>query len=305
MGSLRAMRTRMKSIKSTEKVTRAMKMVSVAKLRRMQRTMNRMRPFVDRIREILVTLTEDDEAASSNKFLAKRDIKKVTYVLFVGNRGLCGAYNNNLLKFLKEIAAKQEHDYEVVVVGKWGEETIKHAGFEIVQRFPDIADIPTMEDGQKVARYLKYRYLAGDTDQIIMVYEAFTNVMVQTPTATSLIPVEHIDSEEDDKKKETDGEDGIMAGYIYEPDEVTILENVVQLYIDNVIFGTMVEEKTGEYASRMTAMTAASDNTEELISDLTVSMNRERQAMITTELSEITGGANALKKMQKEKEENS
>lgn len=304
MGSLRAMRSRMKSIKSTEKVTRAMKMVSVAKLRRMQRTMTRMRPFVDRIREILETLTEDDEAASSNKFLAKREINKVTYVMFVGNRGLCGAYNNNLLKFMKELTAKQEHEYEVVVVGKWGEEAIRHAGYNIVQRFADIEDIPTMEDGQKVARYLKYRYLSGETDQIIMVYEAFTNVMVQTPTAASLIPVEHV-SKDGEEEKKNDSEDGIMAGYIYEPDEVTILENGVQLYIDNVIFGTMVEEKTGEYASRMTAMTAASDNTEELIQDLTVSMNRERQAMITTELSEITGGANALKKMQKEKEENS
>jgi len=288
MATMRAIRSRIKSVSSTEQITKAMKMVSVSKLRRTQAALTAMRPFADKSQEILDTLLASG-SNYENPFLEKRDeIKTVCYVLYVGNRGLCGAYNSNVMKYMADLVSKEEHDYKVVVLGRWGKDVMRGINLPVVRTFDEISDTPSAEQGIQIAEYLKQMYLNGEADKIVLVYQKFKNALSQIPYSETLIPAE--------KSQETDNEENTVSEYLFEPNQSSILENVLQLYINNKVYRVLLDAKCGEHSSRMTAMTAASDNTEELIAQLNLKMNRARQAQITTEISEITGGANALKK---------
>ena len=286
MATMRAIRSRIKTVSNTEQITKAMKMVSVSKLRRTQAAMTAMRPFTEKSRDIMDSLLAGG-GEYQNRFLTERaEVKKVCYVLFVGNRGLCGAYNSNIVRYLADLVSREEHDYTVAVVGRWGRDVMRRAGFNVVRIFDSVSDTPSPEQGIEIAEYLKDMYLNGEADKIVLVYQKFKNALSQIPTAAPLIPAE---------KPETSG-DAAPAGFLFEPDQATILENVMQLYINSTVYSALLEAKSGEHSSRMTAMTSASDNTEELIGELNLKLNRARQAQITTEISEIVGGASALKK---------
>ncbi len=286
MATMRAIRTRIKTVTSTQQITKAMKMVSVSKLRRTQAAMTAMRPFAEKSREIMDSLLAG--GTYENPFLVPRkEIKKVCYVLYVGNRGLCGAYNSNIMRYMAELAANETHEYSVVVLGRWGRDVIRRVGLPVARTFDDISDTPTAQQGIEAAEYLKQMYLNGEADKIVLVYQKFKNALSQIPTDVTLLPA----SADVPQGGDTPGSD-----YIFEPDQATILENMLQLYINNTVYSAMLEAKSGEHSSRMTAMTSASDNTDELIGELNLKLNRARQAQITTEISEIVGGASALKR---------
>lgn len=288
MATMRAIRTRIKTVTSTQQITKAMKMVSVSKLRRTQAAMTAMRPFTEKSGEILETVLSG--GSYDNRFLVPRqEIKKVCYVLLVGNRGLCGAYNSNVMRYMAELASKETHDYSVVVLGRWGKDVVRRIHLPVSHTFDDISDTPTAQQGIEIAEYLKDLYLNGEADRIVLVYQKFKNALSQIPTDITLLPAPM-------GEKEKSGAPVGGNGYIFEPDQATILENVLQLYINNTVYSALLEAKSGEHSSRMTAMTAASDNTDELIGELNLKLNRARQAQITTEISEIVGGASALKK---------
>jgi F-type H+-transporting ATPase subunit gamma len=286
MATMRAIRSRIKTVSNTQQITKAMKMVSVSKLRRTQAAMTAMRPFTEKSRDILNTLTSGG-GEYQNRFLGQREeVKTVCYVLFVGNRGLCGAYNSSIMRYMAELASKEEHEYFVVVLGRWGRDVIRRVNMPVERTFTDISDTPSAEQGIEVAEYLKSLYLSGRADKVVLVYQKFKNALSQEPYSALLIPAEGGIA-----KKDSGASD-----YIFEPDQASVLENVLQLYINSTVYSAMLEAKTGEHSSRMTAMTSASDNTEELIGELNLKLNRARQAQITTEISEIVGGASALKK---------
>lgn len=287
MATMRAIRGRIKTVSSTEQITKAMKMVSVSKLRRSQAAMTAMRPFTEKSREIMDTLMS--AGSCENRFLQPREeLKKVCYVLFVGNRGLCGAYNSSILRYLIDLVAGEKQECSVVVVGRWGRDIIRRLDMTVEHTFDEVSDTPSAEQGIEIAEYLKDMYLNGKADKIVLVYQKFKNALSQKPADITLLPSE-------DTAPASDSEGG-NGGYIFEPDQAIILENVMQLYINSTVYSALLEAKCGEHASRMTAMTSATDNTQELISELNLKLNRARQAQITTEISEIVGGASALKK---------
>lgn len=285
MANMRAIRTRIKSVKNTQQITKAMKMVAVSKLRRAQSAMQTMTPFAEKSQEILDTLLTGS-AAQENRFIKPRkEVKKVCYVLFVGNRGLCGVYNSSLLHFMEELAGKESHEIGLVICGRWGRDVIAKSGLPVMRSFTELSDTPSAAEALEVSEYLKNLYLNGEADEIHLVYQHYISALRQEPTAYRLLPAS---PEKSDNASSRD--------FIFAPNVEDVLESVMQLFINNKLFSVMLEAKCGEHSSRMTAMTAATDSTKSLIDSLSLALNRARQAAITTEISEIVGGAAALKK---------
>ena len=286
MANMRAIRTRIKSVKNTQQITKAMKMVAVSKLRRTQAGMQAMRPFAEKSQEVLDTLLASG-SGNENRFIAPRKtVNKVCYVLFVGNRGLCGMYNSAVLRFMEEIARAEQRPFEVVVCGRWGKDVIAKSGLPVVKTFTGLSDTPTANEALELAEFLKEKYLTGEADEVHIVYQHYHSALRQEPAAHRLLPAAPGSESETASKKE----------FIFAPDAQSVLESVMQLYINNRVLSIMLEAKCGEHSARMTAMTSATDSTKTLIDQLGLSLNRARQAAITTEISEIVGGASALKR---------
>jgi len=287
VASMREIRTRIKSVKSTQQITKAMKMVAVSKLRRVQAGMEAMRPFAEKSQEIMSSLTADPSVGSENELMKpRREIKKVCYVLMLGNRGLCGVYNSALMHFFADLAAEEQREYALVVCGRWGRDVIKRLGIPVERSFTELSDTPNAEEALEVSEYLKQLYLSGGYDEIALVYQHYVSALKQVPIKSVLLPCT------------PEGEGKKSSGLLFEfcPDPNTVLDSVLELYINNKVFSTMLEAKCGEHSARMTAMTSAADSTKELIAELDLKLNRARQAAITTEISEIVGGAAALNK---------
>ena len=207
------------------------------------------------------------------------------YVLFVGNRGLCGVYNHAVLRYAQELVQAEARPCTVVVCGSWGKDIIRQSGLPVQHTFDAISDAPGMAEALPVADYLKRIYLSGQVDEIHLVYQQFCSALQQVPGQVQLLPA-RLDAQEQEEP---------TNDYIFEPDARSVLENMVQLYLNNMVFSVLLEAKVSEQASRMAAMSAATDAT----GSLSLQLNRVRQAAITTEIAEIVGGANALKKAKK------
>ena len=274
MANLRGIRMRIKSVESTRQITKSMKMVAAAKLRKTQNALGRLGDFADRSRELLCALGTGE---TENPFLRPREeSRRALYVLIVGNRGLCGTYNHSLLRYFEELRAGEERESLLYVVGRWGRDLIRDAD----RRF-EISDSPDAREAQELTEELKKLYTEEGADEIVLVYQQFKSVLQQSPGSKTLLPL---------ALPEGEGEKDL----IFEPDEKTVLDRLTELYLQSAVHAALLEARTGEHAARMTAMTAASDNTEELIGELTLELNHARQAAITTEISEIVGGAAAL-----------
>ncbi len=281
---MREIRARIKSVKSTQQITKAMKMVSAAKLRRTEGSMATVRHFAGQSQHILDELLSVSGVGCANRFLTPREeVRNVCYVLFVGSRGLCGIYNHAVVRYAQEVLAAETRPYSLVVCGRWGRDVIAYEGLQAERTFADMNDTPTLEDSLALADYLKEKYLKEEADEIHLIYQHYHSVLQQTPAILQLLPA---------KAEEAKGESG--SEYIFEPDGETVLENLMQLYLNNTVYSVLLEAKVGEQAARMTAMSTATDATTELIDDLSLQLNRVRQAAITTEIAEIVGGANAL-----------
>ena len=280
MPNIYAIKARIKSVESTRQVTKSMKMVSTAKLRRTQYTMNRVQPFAEHCRRILECLCSGGLETEQALMQARTEIKRVCYVLVVGNRGLCGSYNSDILRYMKELAKREEKEFFTVVCGHWGEDVIAQEGLNVKRRFPDLSDTPDRGESGRISDYLKELYRSGQADKIVLVYQRHKG-MGQEAVNEQLLPVVPLK--------------GVKArDYIFEPDRESLLERVADLYVDNVVYEALLQARTGEHFARMTAMTTATDNTDEIIRKLTQEMNTQRQAQITTQISEVIGGANAL-----------
>lgn len=287
MANMREIRARITSVKSTQQITKAMKMVAAAKLRRTEGNMDGIRTFAEHSQTILDELLAGENEYANRFLIPRKEVKHVCYVLFVGNRGLCGVYNHAILRYAQELLEKEKREAFVVVCGRWGKDVIAQTGLPVSETFAELSDTPTMNDALPVSEYLKRLYLSGEADEIHLVYQRYHSVLQQSPCTVQLLPAEPT------AKQKTAND------YIFEPDAEMILENVMQLYINNTVLSVILEAKVGEQAARMTAMSAATDATTELIGDLSLKMNRARQAAITTEIAEIVGGANALKEAKK------
>lgn len=280
MPNIYAIKARIKSVENTRQVTKSMKMVATAKLRRTQYARNRVQPFAEHCRRILECLCAGERETEQELMQLRPEIKRVCYVLFVGNRGLCGSYNSDVLQYMKCLAQREEKDFFTVVCGRWGEELIAQERLNVKKRFADLGDAPDSVQSGEISAYLKELYRSGEADRIVLVYQKHKGLS-QTPGTVPLLPVEPVKGQK--------GRD-----YLFEPDRESLLDRIANLYVDNAVYEALLEAKTGEHFARMTAMTTATDNTEELIRELTQQMNTQRQAQITTQITEIIGGANAL-----------
>lgn len=281
---MREIRTRIKSVENTRQITKAMKMISGAKLRRSQRSGDSMRIFSDRIREILGSLLTGGNAAHP-LLTPKPRVKNVVYMLFMGNRGLCGSYNTALIRYMHDLLEQSDKTPCVMTVGRWGHDALTEAGVPIAQEYTDAGDIPVMEDAVTLAEQVKRMFLSGQADEVYLVFQRYLSALQQAPDCVRLLPAVPPPSH-------TEGE----RQYIFEPSREAVLDSAVQMYITCEVFSALQEARSAEQAARLAAMTAATDATEELIGRLKLDLNEARQAAITTEISEIVGGANALKK---------
>ena len=287
MASLKSIKKRIVSVKNTRQITKAMKMVSAAKLRRAQENVVAARPYAQKMGEVLQSLAGNLEG-DLHPLLEKREAKKLLLVVVTSDRGLCGGFNSNLCKAGERYLKEQQGAFEqisVLTVGRKGYEFLKNR-HTIYKNFSNIISKPNYQAAALLAQDVIEGYLAGEYDQVVMLYNAFRTVMSQDITFQQLLPIVPDDQGAAD-------EAGVE--YIYEPSVNDLLAEILPKNIEVQIFKAMLESVAGEHGARMTAMDSASKNASEMIGKLTLQYNRARQAAITTELMEIISGSESIK----------
>lgn len=287
MASLKSIKKRIVSVKNTRQITKAMKMVSAAKLRRAQENVVAARPYAQKMGEVLQSLAGNLEG-DLHPLLEKRDAKKLLLIVVTSDRGLCGGFNSNLCKAGERYLKEQQGAFEqisVLTVGRKGYEFLKNR-HTIYKNFSNIISKPNYQAAALLAQDVVEGYLAGEYDQVVMLYNAFRTVMSQDITFQQLLPI----VPDDQAAVEEAG-----VEYIYEPSVGDLLADILPKNIEVQIFKAMLESVAGEHGARMTAMDSASKNASEMIGKLTLQYNRARQAAITTELMEIISGAESIK----------
>lgn len=280
MDSIYAIKARIKGVESTGKITKTMKLVSTAKLHQTQLQLSRLEGFAEKCRQSLGLVLSDIEGDEC-PLLKPREIKKVCYVLFVGNRGLCGAYNWDALRYLRSLLEQEKNEFFTVICGRWSGEHREDKSLNVVRCFDNIEDVPSQARIQELSGYIQQLYLDEKADKIVLVYQCRES-MGQRPETFQLLPL--------DKEEAESGGD-----CIFEPDKLSLVNTLSRMYVDNSLAKVLLEAKVSEHFARMTAMTNAIDNADELLHELNLTLNRTRQAKITTEISEVVGGANALR----------
>lgn len=290
MASMRDIRRRIKSVASTQKTTKAMKMVSASKLRKTQGTLVAVRPYSDKIQEVMNHLLSGGAQYDTPFLTPRAEVKNIVYIVIAGDRGLCGGYNINLLRFAEEQlkAVPEGVHASVLLIGNKARDHFRtRPQYEVMDVFTNIGDTPNVSQGKALSDYVIKKYLDGEVDEVHMVYAKFQSVLVQIPSVAQVLPIQTTVTA-DDAAGHND------ADYIFEPGGKEILDVILPKYVDSSIYRLLLEAKAGEHGARMTAMDSATDNASDLIDKLTLSLNRARQAQITTEITEIVGGAAAL-----------
>jgi len=292
MGSLKEVRNRIVSVNSTKQITAAMKMVSAAKLRRAQDAIIRMRPYAEKLQQILSNVSASLDS-SEGKFSQQREVKKVLLVAIVSNRGLAGAFNTQVFRLVRKAvddAKAQGLEVSVLPIGKKALDTYRRTGL-MDQALP--ADLAKLYDGLNfdrtapVAELLMEKFADGSFDRIVLFYNKFKNAAVQITTEERYLPIPP--AAEKVKGEATKGE------HIMEPDRATIVEQIIPKSLKIQLYKALLDSNAAEHGARMTAMHKATDNADSLIKELKLSYNKARQAAITGEILEIVGGAEALK----------
>ena len=287
MASGKEIRTQIKSIQNTQKITKAMEMVAASKMRKAQDRMAANRPYAQKLRDVVGHVASAEVEYRHPYLVERRDPKRVGYIVVSTDRGLCGGLNTNAFKAAIGSMKKwneQGVEIDVCTIGKKAQSFFRRIGANIVGSTTDLGDAPTLETLLGTIRVMLEAYEEGRIDRLFVVQNGFVNTMTQTPEVVQLLPaVGTID---------TDREYG--WDYLYEPDAQEVLDHVMTRYIESLVYQAVVENIACEMAARMIAMKSASDNAGELIGDLQLAYNKARQASITQEISEIVGGAAAV-----------
>ncbi|SJM68249.1 F0F1 ATP synthase subunit gamma [Psychrobacter piechaudii] len=291
MASLKEIRAKVTSIKSTQKITRAMQMVAASKMRRAQERMEVGRPYSENMRRVVSHLVN---ASSDYKhpYMTSRQVNRVGYILVTSDRGLAGGLNINLFKQLMHHVQEfqdQSVQAEFAVIGSKGVSFFKSFGGKVTSAVTDYGDNPSFEQLNAPVQAMLDDYAKGHLDRIYVVYNKFVNAMTQKPMISQLVPL---------PADAIDKDSGIRAeinwDYIYEPDAKTLVDGLLGRYIESIVYQAVMENIASEQSARMVAMKAATDNAGDLINDLQLVYNKLRQAAITREISEIVGGAAAV-----------
>ena len=288
MATLKTIRKRISSVKNTQQITKAMKMVSAAKLRRAQEAAVQARPYAEKMTELLKNVTAR-VSSEAHPLLTPREEKKVQLVLFTSDRGLCGGYNANMIRaaeaFIRQHGADRQ--IQLTLVGRKGADHFRRRGAEISDRYVDILYKAADELAGEIAEKLIGRFVSGEVDAVYIVYSRFRSALSQVPTLEKLLPVTLTKTDEAHAQQQTE--------YLYEPGVEQLLASLLPRITGVAVQRALLEATASEHGARMTAMESASGNANKMIGSLTLQMNRARQASITRELLEIVGTAEALK----------
>jgi len=294
MANLKEVRERIKSVKSTQQITKAMKMVSAAKLRRAQQAITQMRPYADKLNQMLKNILSNLEGDASTSFGEEREIKKAAIVVVTSNRGLAGAFNTNVIKSAVATIEKKYSDLaasgnlHIYCIGKKGYDYFRkrYDASMIVNDYVEIFSDLSFDNVAQVSKRLMASFEAGEYDAVDVSYGRFKNAGMQFPETAQFLPVAKLEKKEGGKK--------LKADYIFEPSKEELLEHLVPSILQTTFQKFLLDTHASEHGARMTAMDKATENAEDLLKDLKISYNKARQEAITRELSEIVGGAAAL-----------
>lgn len=291
MPNTQELRRRIKSIKNTRQITKAMEMVAASKMRRAQETTLASRSYARQTLELLKKLSEGNEG-NIHPLLDRRGIKSVLAIVITSDKGLCGGYNSQLLKVtLDFLEDNKDNNIEIVAVGKRGEQFLKRLGVKMVAVFSDFPTYPEIKDVSPISFMALNCYAEKKYDQVAIVYTEFSSMLKQEAQVKTLLPISLMGAKEILEEEIKDNK----SEYIFEPDEKKVLDYVLPKLSEIQIYHAVLESIASEQSARMMAMKNASDNAGELIDDLTLTYNSIRQASITQELAEVSGGSEAVK----------
>lgn len=293
MASLQDIRRRIHSVKNTSKITKAMELVAGAKLRRAQMRVEALRPFADGMHELISETAVRAASLGDHPLLRRREVQTTGILLMSGDRGLAGAFNAGVLRrALDEAAAERAAGHQVVwyVVGRKGAGSLRFRGQELHQSWTGFTDRPVYQDAEQIANQLVEDYAEGVFDRLVMIYNHFDSPLVQTITATEILPIPLPASFASMDQREL----AQMGELLFEPAAEEMLQPLLMTAMESEIYHALLESTASEHGARMTAMRNASDNASDLIDRLTLDMNRARQAEITQQLLEVVAGADAL-----------
>ncbi len=282
MANLKEIRNRISSVSSTMQITSAMKMVSAAKLKKAQDAITAMRPYSDKLTQMLVNLSSSVDF--ENVYLSPRKVKNKLIVCITSNRGLCGAFNSNVIKKCLEIANSSDENVSFLCIGKKGGDILSK-NYKVVQSNNEVFDDLTFENTSAIAEKLMSMFLNKEFDSVQIVYNKFKNAATQIVIQEEYLPIENNDSENNQKES---------SDYIFEPSQIEIISELIPKSLKTQLYKSIRDSYASEHGARMTAMHKATDNATELRDQLKLTYNKARQAAITNEILEIVGGAEAL-----------
>ena len=294
MASVQDLKRRIRSIRNTRKITKAMELVASARLRRAQARIEAMRPYADRMMELMIGTARASSSVRSLPLLQRREsVQSVAILPLTGDRGLAGAFNAQVLRHAFAFSRELEADGMRVlwlVSGRKGASTLRFRRLDVLQAWTGFSDRPAYADAQTLAHKVADLYVEGEVDRVVVVYNRFVSPLVQQVVEQDLLPIpEHVLEAGEDVEHQH-----LLGDFIYEPEPEEILERLLPVYVETELYRALLESAASEQGARMTAMRNASKNAGELIDTLTLAMNRARQAEITQEILEVVAGADAL-----------
>jgi len=291
MASLKEVRTRIRSVKSTQQITKAMKMVAASKLRKAQDAILQLRPFTEKLSEILQRVVNSTEDISAGPFSEVRDVERVLIVPITSDRGLCGAFNSNVIKNTLSLIETEYQSVQdsgqlyLLPIGQKGFEYFKKRGYNVIEEYSQLFSHLSFDNVKEAADSAMDSFLNKELDKVILVYNEFRNVATQILRVEQFLPI--AGENEEEEKKDT-------ADYIFEPSKSDIKTDLIPQSLRIQFYKAVLESNASEHGARMTAMEVATENADELLGDLQILYNRTRQAAITKEILDIVGGAEAL-----------
>jgi F-type H+-transporting ATPase subunit gamma len=295
MASVQDLQRRVRSVRNTRKITKAMELVASARLRRAQTRIEAMRPYAETMRELIAGVGRAATSVRGLPLLQQRDeVKTALVVPLTGDRGLAGAFNAQVIRraFALERSLRGEGaEVRWVAVGKKGRSTLSFRRYELAGEFTGFSDAPTYADAQAVAHRVAELFVEGEVDRVLLVYNSFESAMSQRVTEQEILPIAADILETDEEER---AEDAMRGDFIFEPEPEEILERLLPVYLETQVYRALLESAASFQGAQMTAMRNASKNAGDLIDNLTLEMNRARQAEITQEILEVVGGAEAL-----------
>ncbi len=292
MANLKEVKNRIQSVVSTQQITKAMKMVAAAKLKRAQDRITQMRPYAQKLSEILMNVSAAASENVENEYGTSREVKNVLIIPVSSDKGLCGAFNSNVFRSTSTyvgrnfLSTSKSVNIEVLPIGKKAFDFYRKRDYKVVDHFKDTLSDLNFETSRKAAEFAMEGFKSGRYDQVLMVYNEFKNVATQIVVTEQFLPIQQQDVEEN--------QDNTSIDYIYEPSEKEIVSELIPKSLKIQFYKALLESNASEHGARMTAMDKATENAGELLKELRLTYNRTRQAAITTEILEIVAGAEAL-----------